>query len=43
MTNLAVVLICSSRESAICSVQIKEKGMLDSASARTPANRKPAH
>ena len=36
MTNLAVVPICNSRESAICSVKIKEKGMLDSAPARTP-------
>ena len=36
MTNLAVVPICNSRESAICSVKIKKKGMLDSAPARTP-------
>lgn len=42
MTNLAVVPICNSRESAVCSVQIKEKRILDSVSAGTPANRKPA-
>lgn len=30
MTNLAEAQICNSRDSTLCSVQIQEKGILDS-------------